>query len=839
MARVGAFLSKHLQAYQVYGANTSVGKTIFSSLIYKAHKVSKPKVNHWYLKPVSTGPDYERDDRHISCFARHVSSKCLYSFDLPVSPHLAAVGKKCPRDREIVEAVSQTLDGWAQHGPGLALVETAGGVLSPGPNGTLQSDLYRPLRLPVVLVADSRLGGISASIAAYESLKLRGYDIDAIAVLEDNYYQNHAYLEEFFSSGQKLPVLSIPQPPSKQLRDNGSPAASDEQEMSKYYDEQVKKLATETHAPLSRFLEGLSEKHHSRLSKLESMPHRAHTSIWYPFTQHQSIGPKDIMVIDSAYGDCFQTTKGYSAESSSKLTPPNIERAQNGASNVLRPTFDGSASWWTQGLGHGNPELSLEAAYAAGRYGHVIFPSAVHEPALSLAESLIKKVGNPRLKRAFYSDNGSTGMEVAVKMALRAACKRYNWDSTKEDVEILGLRGSYHGDTIGTMDLSEPSTYNKKVEWYRGRGHWFDFPTVKMVRGNWIVEIPAELKKSLGANAEFPTLQSIFDLAQREKSETGRRYKTYIKKSLEKLVRQDGRKFGALIMEPVILGAGGMLFADPLFQHAMVEVIRENPDLIGQGHTLPMSDHTWSGLPVIFDEVFTGLYRLGRASSASFLETHADISVHAKLLTGGLLPLCITLASNEIFDAFSSPHKVDALLHGHSYTAHPVGCQVAEASLRMLTSMNATRYGQIQLHGIQKNGQSPVQIANGNLQKPVGDQADQVKIHSDREHDRRESPRQIWSSWSDQLVRDLSDSEHVEATFALGTVLSINLRNQDGGGYDSNAAADLQRRLGETNSDGFNIHSRVLGNVLYLMCDLTSDLDELATIEKAVRAALL
>ncbi|OAX84168.1 dethiobiotin synthase [Emergomyces africanus] len=837
MARVGAFLSKHLQAYQIYGANTSVGKTILSSLLYKAHNVLQPKANHWYLKPVSTGPDYERDDRHISRFAQHVSSKCLFNFDQPVSPHLAAIGKKCPRDREIVEAVSKSLNGWAQHGQGLALVETAGGVLSPGPNGTLQSDLYRPLRLPVVLVADSRLGGISSSIAAYESLILRGYDIDAVAVLEDNYYQNHAYLEDFFFK-KKIPVLTAPQPPQKRLTDNGSPTAKDEQEMSKYYEEQVKRLTTETPTPLSGFLDSLSEKHHSRISELESMPYRAHTSIWYPFTQHKSIAPKDIMVIDSAYGDCFQTAKGHSTDSGSKLTTRNTRKD---ASNILRPTFDGSASWWTQCLGHGNPELSLEAAYAAGRYGHVIFPSAIHEPALSLAESLIKTVGNPRLKRAFYSDNGSTGMEVAVKMALRAACKRYSWDSTKEDIEILGLRGSYHGDTIGTMDLSEPSTFNKKVEWYRGRGHWFDFPKVKMVRGNWIVEIPTELKESLGANAEFPTLQSIFDLAQRKESETGCRYKNYIKKSLEKLVWKDGRKFGALVMEPVILGAGGMLFADPLFQHAMVEVIRENPGLFEQGHTPPLSDHAcWSGLPVIFDEVFTGLYRLGRSSSASFLDTHADISVHAKLLTGGLLPLCITLASSDIFDAFSSPHKVDALLHGHSYTAHPVGCKVAEASLRMLTTMNAKRYEQIQLHRYQKNDQPPVQIRNRmNPQIPMGDQAGRIKSYCDREHSLRETPRQVWSSWSGQLVRDLSDSQHVEAAFALGTVLSISLRNQDGGGYDSNAASGLQRQLAETNADGFNIHSRVLGNVLYLMCDLTSDLDKLGMIEKAVRSALL
>jgi dethiobiotin synthetase/adenosylmethionine--8-amino-7-oxononanoate aminotransferase len=255
--------------------------------------------------------------------------------------------------------------------------------------------------------------------------------------------------------------------------------------------------------------------------------------------------PKDITVIDSAHDDYFQTF------GSGRTEKPESE---------LRPTFDGSASWWTQGLGHGNPELSLSAAYAAGRYGHVMFAGAVHEPALALADNLLKTLDNPRFAKVFYTDNGSTGMEVAVKMGLRVACDRYGWDATKEQISILGLKGSYHGDTIGVMDCSDPSTYNQKVEWYRGRGHWFDFPLVKMVDGKWKVEVPAELKAELGSDVEFESLGSVFDLNTRLSSETSQRYKDYIRNSIEDQVKRHGMKFGALILEPVILGAGGMLF---------------------------------------------------------------------------------------------------------------------------------------------------------------------------------------------------------------------------------------------------------------------------------------
>lgn len=434
-----------------------------------------------------------------------------------------------------------TLSAWADRGVGFALVETAGGVHSPGPNGNSQADLYRPLRLPVVLVGDSRLGGISSSISAFESLLIRGYDVHGVLLFKDDHYKNHEYLGTYFQR-RGIPLLSLPQPPEKPSAQDADALRRDEENMSEYY----RRIAEDPE--VEALLDGMSAKNKERIERLESMASRARDVIWYPFTQHHGMTSKDITVIDSAHDDYFQTFK------------PDHGRENNKGSPVLQPTFDGSASWWTQGLGHGNPELSLAAAYAAGRYGHVMFAGAVHEPALSLAELLLKSTGNPRLRRVFYSDNGSTGMEVAVKMGLRAACARYGRDASKQEISILGLKGSYHGDTIGVMDCSEPSTYNKKVEWYRGRGYWFDFPQVKMSQGVWRVEIPQTLKAALGSNLEFQSLSSIFDLDSRKESDAGKRYRAYIKSTLEDLIQRQGRKFGALIMEPVILGAGGMLF---------------------------------------------------------------------------------------------------------------------------------------------------------------------------------------------------------------------------------------------------------------------------------------
>lgn len=185
-------------------------------------------------------------------------------------------------------------------------------------------------------------------------------------------------------------------------------------------------------------------------------------------------------------------------------------------------------------------------------------------------------------------------------------------------------------------------------------------------------------------------------------------------------------------------------------------MVREHPELFSTNAPAPKQSPSWSGLPIIFDEVFTGLYRLGRRTSASFLDVHPDIAVNAKLLTGGLVPLCTTVASEEIFDAFTSPEKSDALLHGHSYTAHAVGCTVAVDSLKTMAKLDTD---------------GSWDVYRDDWRSSLAD----VKA----------STPNVWSVWSHDLLRDLSCAQSVESVFAIGTVLSISLRDADGGGMFS------------------------------------------------------
>ena len=822
MAKFGSSLWRKFQVYQVFGANTDVGKTIFATLLCRATKKTRQLENVWYLKPVSTGPLNDADKWHLDRFAGGVNTQGFYQFDAAVSPHVAAKEHNIS-DEMILGKLCNQIKLNAEQGPGFMLVETAGGPHSPAPSGTSQADLFRPLRLPLIFVADWRLGGISTSLSSYETLRMRGYDVAGVTVFKDTKYQNYDYFQKYFKA-ENVPILTVPVPPSpSEVHDHSS--------MSNYYLHVETTSDPEISTPsVAEFAQTLSDKHEESIDRLESMASTAQKHIWWPFTQHQQIDPKTLNVIDSAHGDYFQT---FATENASRSVP---ESTGNGSS-LLLSTVDGSASWWTQGLGHGNTSLTAAAAYAAGRYGHVMFASGVNEPALSLAERLLVLLDNPRLQRVFYSDNGSTGIEVAIKMAIKAACVSYKWEEGADNIEILGFKNSYHGDTIGAMDLSEPSPFNKKVPWYQGRGYWFDFPTVKMQKGAWVVEKPADLQSELGYNTKFASLASVFD-SSRDNSKDAESYEKYIRTTIEHLTQKEKRKFGALVLEPVVLGAGGMMLVDPLFQRSLVKIVRESTLLFSSGTSPPRLDSSeteeWHGLPVVADEVFAGLYRLGHKTASSLIRVHPDISVHAKLLTGGLLPLAVTIASESVFEASLSPSKVDALLHGHSYTAHPVGCAVANSSIKQLTALDET--GHWDAFKVDwSSGKSLGAEIMGAMKDAVRNAAPGGVSSS-----ASEPPPAIWSTWSMAFVSALSHAtDRVEGVWALGSILSIAFRDQGGGGYTSDAAASIQKRLLEDKGlSGWNIHSRVLGNVLYLMTSQVTTVEEVKTWEGRTREIL-
>ncbi|KAF7329113.1 PLP-dependent transferase [Mycena kentingensis (nom. inval.)] len=755
-----SLLFKHLRIHQVFGANTDVGKTILTTALVRASAALKNNV--YYLKPISTGPMEEADDEHIKRFSTaQVQTDC---------------GETIVSDKTFVDSVVSYVQRCASKTKESShmYVETAGGVHSPTLSGTSQLDCYRPLFLPTILVGDSRLGGISATIAAYESLILRGYIVDSIILFRDEYYRNSEYLTPYFAE-RGIDVSTFAPPPPKHSSPTENAAITEQ-----YY----------ASLDLGGLQNSLSLRHEQRITELQSMPKRSMDAFWWPFVQHGLVkSEQDVSVIDSASSDFFSIYKD---------TPKR--------DSVLSPQLDSSASWWTQALGHSHPSLTLAAARAAGRYGHVMFPQATHAPALQLAERLLHNgPGRNWASRVFFSDDGSTGMEVALKMALRAFSTRMGLEGVeRKKLGILGLKGSYHGDTIGAMDAC-PAEGVYTCEWHNAKGFWFDPPTISIQRGVPVITLPSALAKSAAPSdtcAPGDAISWFYDIPARLETRLARSYRSYIAETLESLETSNAPRLAALVLEPLVLGAGGMLFVDPLFQRVLVDVVRSRDPA-------RPSASDWSGLPVIFDEVFVGLYRLGMESAVPLLGTTPDISVNAKILTGGLVPLATTLASDSIFNAFVGNDKATALLHGHSYTAHAVGCEVANETLKL----------------VDKETRSETWAeAKGRWGVVAGTNS-------------------VWSLWDPEFVNAVSLLDSVAEVMTLGMVMVIRFKDAKAG-YVSHSAQTLLEPLKNSETGGadayppFSVHYRTLGNVAYFMTSLNTPAGTIRVLEDKIWTAL-
>lgn len=808
----------------------------------------------------------------------------MYQFEQPISPHLAASrsSQKTPSDEEVLSKLSQHIRNVSEKyiRPSAAYIETAGGVHSPAPSGSSTASLLRPLRLPTILVGDSQLGGISTTKSAYDSLIMAGHDVQALVLFSDSGrgLGNAEYLKKW-GEGIDLPVWGLAGP-----SDGGKwglPPAKrgtrqeDEARMKNFYRGLVigrEKEALEDESPngILQLVKYLRQSHLDRFKELDSMASRTLDSCWWPFTQHNLVkNNADVNVIDSAHGDFFSI---YRADEKS------------GSSSLLEKTLDGSASWWTQCLGHADACLTRAATRAAGRYGHVLFPMCSNEPSLRLSEMLLGRNKNAKTamerssvkniitsppneegskvgatttlapgegwaSKVFFSDDGSTGMEVALKMAIASTAARYSpsamTQSTKERIKdgkqpgyqggrpprewkVLGLKGSYHGDTIGAMDACEGNIYNEKVQWYRSRGDWLEPPRVSIKDGKIRVELPLQdeewsMVKSKQAVFHYDSLTSVYNVGDRVGvDELYKIYNNFITKWIERLTGEEGNRYGALILEPLVMGAGGMIFVDPLFQRCFVDVVRQNAHLFSRiDPLLKRESHiehpttaqigekgSWQGIPVIFDEVFTGLYRLGWSTPAVSLGINPDISCLAKILTGGMVPMSVTLASQSIFETFTqSDQKVDALLHGHSYTAHPIGCEIARETLRTIEEMK-------------QSGAWSKEMIDWNKQDD-------------------NSTIDPWSFWSKKAVLELSSLQSVDKAMTLGTVLVVELKDMSGsGGYSSTASVDVLQKLRLAPDGPFTIHARPLGNVIYFMCSLNTPEDVRRKTESALLSAL-
>ncbi len=273
-----------------------------------------------------------------------------------------------------------------------------------------------------------------------------------------------------------------------------------------------------------------------------------------------------------------------------------------------REVVDGISSWWACLHGHGRAEIVDAMAEQARRLDHVLFAGATHEPAVRLAEELVQ-LAPPGLTRVFFSDDGSTAVEVALKMVYQ----RHLHAGEPERRVFVALSGSYHGDTFGAMSVGEPDPFFAMF-----RPWMFEARRVRVEQG----AIPAAL-------AEL------------------------------------GPRAAGVIVEPLLQGAAGMRV------HS-AELLREARGACDR-----------HGVPLVADEVLTGFGRTGALFACEKAGIAPDVMALAKGLTGGTTPLAATLATEEIFAAFLSDDRARMLFHGHTFTAHAIGCAAASASIEL------------------------------------------------------------------------------------------------------------------------------------------------------------
>ena len=299
--------------------------------------------------------------------------------------------------------------------------------------------------------------------------------------------------------------------------------------------------------------------------------------------------------------------------------------------------IDAIGSWWVCIHGHANTHLQKAIKRQFSQVEHVIFAGLAHEPAIRLSQKLAQSTQN-QLSRAFFSDNGSTAVEIAIKMAYQY----YFNQGQKERQEFVSLAGGYHGDTFGAMSIGNRDIFHQAFAPLLFPCHSIPSPSCPF-------EVLFDEKEASAHCAK--SLNSFYALVQKR-----------------------SHKICALILEPIIQGASASFhFYPPYFLKKLYEICQENKILL------------------IADEVFTGCGRTGSFYASEKAKIWPDIIALSKGLTSGYASFAVTLTKEKIYKAFYSDDRNKTLLHGHSMTANPIGCATAIASLELLEKREGLR----------------------------------------------------------------------------------------------------------------------------------------------------
>ena len=385
-----------------------------------------------------------------------------------------------------------------------------------------------------------------------------------------------------------------------------------------------------------------------------------------------------------------------------------------------RAILDAIASWWVNLHGHCHPAIAEAIYRQAQTLEHVIFAGFTHQPAVELAEKLLRLLPQNQ-RKVFFSDDGSTACEVALKMALQ-----YWYNKGIKKTKIIALQGAYHGDTFGAMSVGDRNPFNAPFAEKLFEVEFLPFPEC------YQVVCCAGVRNSRKCQQANLCIQKMQALAQ-----TG--------------------EIAAFIYEPLVQGAAGMRMYSVEILEKLLQIAKENEIIC------------------IADEVMTGFGRTGKLFASQYLSIFPDIMCLSKGLTGGVMPLGVTTCTEKIIEAFRSDDKAKTFYHGHSFTANPLACAAALASMQILLQKDT-------LNAIARIGEKHIEF--------------------------------------ETLIRNHKSLRNVRT---LGTIIALELQTKGESNYFNEIGKSVYQYFLER-----NILLRPLGNVLYIMppyCISDSELD--------------
>jgi adenosylmethionine-8-amino-7-oxononanoate aminotransferase len=569
-----------MNGYFITGTDTDVGKTYVTAALLRA--LLDTGHDALAVKPVQTGCTVDGGGllaADVETYARlcapHFPSgypdACCRKFIPACSPHLAAerAGENLDVD-QLARAVAHMGAGHA-----LVLVEGAGGAAVPLGNGRTMLHLMRALDLPVIIVADNKLGAVNHALLTINAVRDQGLTVAGVvltnttaATSDEETRLRRSNTETISVWGDVAILTEIPHSSGPVL----DPTCI------RHMTDATRLLLPSRQAPAPNTGLDFDRDH-----------------IWHPYTS--ATEPLPTVKVRSASG---------------------VRLTLNDGTELI----DGMASWWCAVHGYCHPVLDRAARTQLGRMPHVMFGGLTHDPAITLCRRLVEMTPDG-LDHVFLADSGSVSVEAAIKMALQYM----QADGQTQRTRLFTVRGGYHGDTSGAMSVCDPEG---------GMHHLF----------------ASLLPRQIFAPRPACRFDAPYDPSSLD--ETTRIFAAH------------SHEIAAIIVEPIVQGAGGMHFYHPDFLRGLRALADQH------------------GVLLILDEIATGFGRTGKLFACQWSEVTPDIMCVGKALTGGTMTLAATLATTRVARTISRDGGV--FMHGPTFMGNPLACAVATASLDLLQS---------------------------------------------------------------------------------------------------------------------------------------------------------